>query len=117
MMHSFARHGRRPQAWWQFDAPPELVYDFETEKSSLFEAGLLTEPERDALLVFWRSEFERCHQPDFVYCEGPGQFWRGAPAREAHMRWCDCPASLIRQWTRERRNAPKAVDARSDPCG
>ena len=102
LLHMFSNHGRRPAAWWQFDAPEGLVYDFDRERSMLFEAGLLSKPERDALVEYWRSEFDRCHQPGFTLCIGPSG--SGREARAAHLAWADIPASLVKRWNAERRS-------------
>ena len=46
MLHSFAKHGRRPAGWWQCDPEAaELVYPgYDFERSYLFERGLLSDP-------------------------------------------------------------------------
>ena len=103
LMEIFARNGHRPWGWWVFEAPPELEFDYDRERSMLFEAGLLEPGEAAALVVYWREQFERCHEPGFGYCAGLGKWLTGQAAREAHLRWADVPASLIAQWHTERR--------------
>ena len=100
LMEAHARNGHRPYAWWMYDAPEGLEYDYETERSTLFEAGLLEPEEAAALVASWRAEFDRCHAPDFTYCGGPGLFLRGREAARRHLEWADVPASLIPQWSK-----------------
>jgi hypothetical protein len=108
LMAWFAHDGRRPAGWWEFDAPEGLVYDPDHEQSILYEAGLLTEPERDALLVYWREQFDRCHAPGWLgVCEGPGRWLKGREGRKAHLAWADVPKSLVERWTAERRSASR----------
>lgn len=105
IMASYAKGGRRPQAWWVYDAPEGLEFDYDTERSTLFEAGLLEVEEAAVLIAFWREQFDRCHAPDFTYCGGPGQFLKGREATRAHLAWADVPASLVKKWSAERRSA------------
>ena len=106
-MDLFAMRGRRPVAWWQYDAPiPYPGQDL--ERSALYEAGLLGEQEREQLVTEWREEFERAQVPGFGFCaglrpEGRGALWlTDAEAREAHHVWADIPASLVEQWRAQR---------------
>lgn len=108
LMGLFAKDGRRPQAWWTYDSPiPWPGYD--CERSTLFEAGLLGEEEREHLVEYWRKEFHKVNEPGFSYCagqrpDGRGALWLcGKAAREAHCRWADIPASLVAEWTMEPR--------------
>ena len=113
LMEAHGRHGHRPMAWWWFEAPESLgAYDYDTERSTLYEAGLLDVDEAAALVAYWREEFERAHAPGFAVCmgmgDGPkgGAIWlRGAQARQAHFEWCDLPKSLLDRWTAERKAA------------
>ena len=103
LMDMFATHGRRPMAWWRYDAPKGIQFDYDTERSTLYEAGQLSEPEAAALIAYWREEFERAQAPGFGYCAGPGKWLTGQAAREAHHAWADIPASLVERWgVRER---------------
>ena len=85
VMRLWGSHGRRPQAWWCFDAPGLGLEwpGYDHEQSYLFEAGILSEAERAELLTFWRCEFDRDH-------------------RSAHLNWADVPHSLRQQWQAER---------------
>jgi hypothetical protein len=85
VMRLFGRSGRRPQAWWCFDAP-ELGLQwpgFDRERSCLYDNGVLDEGEVAELVRFWRREFDRDRKP-------------------AHLNWADVPHSLRRQWQAER---------------
>jgi hypothetical protein len=104
LMTMFAKHGRRPAGWWEFEAP--FSRPFEHEASALYEADLLGEQERAELERAWRREFERSWRPGFFHCEGPGLIFRGAAARRAHYDWADIPAALVEAWTEERRHRP-----------
>ena len=91
------RHGRRPMAWWTFEAPIKFP-GYEHQQSALFEAGLLGEEEAATLVSEWREQFE-----------GPGRIFEGAPARKRHFRWADIPAPLVKRWTAQRRRRGRTV--------
>jgi hypothetical protein len=100
-------HGKRPIAWWLYEAPDDLDYPGpDLERSTLYEADLLTESEKAELLAQWRHEFDRAWRPDFFHCTG-SEFLEGEAARAAHFRWCDLPPSLLEEWTAERRQQRK----------
>jgi hypothetical protein len=96
------RHGRRPMAFWRFEAGDLRYPGHETERSTLYQAGLLGEEERRELLAEWRQEFERAQAPDFWFCLGSGRSLKGASARRAHYRWAGIPRELVREWTAQR---------------
>jgi hypothetical protein len=104
VMRLFANNGRRPQAWWCFDAPSlNLKYPgYDREQSYLYEHGVLDEAECAELLRFWRREFEQDRAPGFSLNDGE-QILRGARARAAHLAWADIPAGLVEEWSEERR--------------
>jgi hypothetical protein len=102
LMAMWACDGKRPVAWWQYESPAELYYPGpDYERSTLFEANLLSESEKAELLVYWRHEFDRANAPGFTHCAGPGKFLSGPQAREAHYRWADVPPTLIEEWSAE----------------
>jgi len=103
LMALWGKGGRRPLAWWCYEAG-ELDYPgYDFERSTLFEAGRLTVPERAELLAYWKREFDRACVPGFFICLGPGRFLANEEACAAHCRWADIPASLVEQWMAERR--------------
>jgi hypothetical protein len=102
LMGYWGCHGKRPQAWWLYEAPVELYYPGpDYERSTLFEFGLLAETERAELLANWRREFNRANAPGFFYCAGAGKFLDGEEARAAHYRWADIPDTLVEEWSAE----------------
>ena len=105
MLHMFGQDGRRPVAWWRFDAPEGLEFDYDTERSCLYEHNLLEPNEREELVAYWRSEFDKAREPGFALCvsSGPNGWLTGAAAKRAHYAWADVPQSLIEKWTNERR--------------
>src|SRR5262249_52795654 len=103
LMQLWGQHGRRPVAWWWFEAPEDLDYDYGCEQSALYEAGLLSETEKAELVARWKHEYDRSCRPGFFICLGPGRFLEGEEAREAHHRWADIPASLVEQWRRQQK--------------
>jgi hypothetical protein len=107
-MAHFAGHGKRPMGWWWFESPVPFPGYFK-QRSTLYEHNLLDVAERAELLAYWRQQFERAGQPHFFVCEGPGEFFEGAIARRKHYEWADIPASLVEQWTQERRRARKTI--------
>ena len=108
----WANNGRRPQAWWVFEAPQLGLKwpGYFREQSYLYEAGVLEEVERTELLSFWRAEFERSYRPGFFHHTG-SEILHGVRARRAHYRWADIPDGLVEAWTaahrrRGRQEAP-----------
>jgi hypothetical protein len=75
------------------------------ERSTLFEAGLLTKSEVKALTADWRAEFARAWQPDFFYIAGPCEIYQGESARQKHFAWTDIPSALVQQWEAARQRA------------
>jgi hypothetical protein len=59
LMELWGAHGRRQLAWWCYEAPADLDYDYSCEQSTLYEAGLLSETEMAELTVRWKYEFDR----------------------------------------------------------
>src|SRR6516164_7223274 len=90
VMRIWANNGRRPQAWWYFDAPGLGLKwpGYDRQQSYLFTAGVLAEAECDELLRFWRREFEFAQTPDFSLNDGK-QILQGDRARAAHYAWAD----------------------------
>jgi hypothetical protein len=117
IMAAWAKNGRRPQGWWEFEAPFPHP-DYECERSTLYEAGLLGEEEKAELAAWWREQFERTFKPHFFVCDGPGRIFEGAVARRKHFAWADIPRRLIDEWTRERqRRSNPRRDEKSSRCG
>ena len=102
------RHGRRPMAWWTFEAPIPFP-GYERQQSVLFEAGLLGQNEAATLVSEWRRQFERAYEPGFFHCAGPGRIFEGASARRQHFAWAGIPRALLAQWTKERRRRTRVV--------
>src|SRR5262249_19208812 len=87
-MHFFAYGGRRPQAWWRFEAP--FAYPgFNLEKSTLWAANLLGAAERRALEADWREEFNQSLAPGFTFRERCGDYLTGRAAHVAHLVFHD----------------------------
>jgi hypothetical protein len=100
--------GRRPQAWWHFDAGGLRYPGYDAEPASLWEAGLLSETERAALERSWQREFARAFAPNFFHCERGGNL-KGVRARRAHFRWMGAPRALLARWVKERRRQRKTI--------
>jgi hypothetical protein len=98
-------HGRRPAIWWELESGGLKYPGYDAEASTLWRAGLLGEAEKAELEAGWRRDFERAHDPDFFFCDGPGEFFEGAVARRKHFQWADIPIELVKRWTAERRQA------------
>jgi hypothetical protein len=98
-MARWGSNGRRPQAWWEFSAPPGLERAYATERSTLYDAGLLGIDEAARLEAEWRKEFDRAQT-----C------FRTDAERRRFYREIDLPDSLRKQWEAERRRR-----ARKDP--
>ena len=91
-MQLFAHGGRRPQAWWKFEAPFKYP-GFNLERSALWAAGLLGAAEARELEASWREEFDRSLAPDFTFLGLTGR-----EAHIAHLVFHDVPAALAEQW-------------------
>lgn len=92
LMEYWANGGRRPQAWWRFEAP--IPYPgFNLEKSTLWAAGLLGAAEARQLEADWRDEFNRSLEPDFTFLG-----LTGGNAHIANLVFHDVPAALAEQW-------------------
>jgi hypothetical protein len=97
----YAVPGRRVQGWWEFEAPAGLKRDYDTERSTLWAAGLLGDEERAELEREWRKEYQRAHQPNFVF-HGRAGILKGAEAIAAHLAWADVPLKLLTEWAAQR---------------
>jgi hypothetical protein len=91
--------GRRPLAWWQFDRPAGLKYDYDHERSILWRAGILDAEEKLDVETGWRKEFEAAYARSFY----------DAKRRRKHFRWADIPHELVKAWTAERRRHGKTI--------
>src|SRR5262249_37910165 len=87
LMERWGSSGRRPMAWWEFEAGDLRYPGYDRERSFLFERGLFADAERAELVPHWREEFDRAHSPGFFHCAGPGKFLDGDAARRAHFAW------------------------------
>ena len=117
-MAQWARGGRRPQAWWKFEAPNVgLCWPGPMcERSTLYVAGVLGEKEQAALVAEWRAAFDEVQGHDCSLCLGyvrPGDseptWLEGAAARRAHYREADIPRGLVRQWTAKHRRRAQTI--------
>jgi hypothetical protein len=99
LMENHGSRGRRPAAWWRYEAGDLRYPGYDLERSTLYEANVLAEAERAELLRYWREQFDRASAPGFFHCEGPGRFLHGAAARRAHCRWADIPPALVEAWS------------------
>jgi hypothetical protein len=102
------RHGRRPAAWWHFEAPIKYP-GYEREQSTLYAARLLSEAERDELVTWWKEQYERAWSAHFFHCEGPGRIFEGPAGRRKHFKWADIPKGLLVEWTKERRRRSRTI--------
>jgi hypothetical protein len=108
MLKTFGRPGRRPLAWWAFEATvPYPGYDRET--SVLYEIGALDADERAALERRWRVEFESAFDPDFFVAVSPSEILEGPPARRVQFASVDIPRSLVKAWTAKRKRRARAI--------
>jgi hypothetical protein len=66
VMELWGRDAKRPQGWWEFEAPALGLEwpGYEREPRYLFEAGILEEDEALALVQTWRNAFERGQKAD-----------------------------------------------------
>jgi hypothetical protein len=110
VMAKFANHGRRPDAWWRYEAPVPRPRDRDLEPPLLYRLGLLSEDELAVLMFEWRAQFDKAQQSEFEFCIGHKKrgdtfatFLEGSAARRAHYKWACIPPELVKQWSEERR--------------
>ena len=108
VMAQWAKNGRRPAGWWEFERPAGLSFNEDHEQSILWEAGILVGEEKAELEAWWWREFERAHSPDFFVSAG-GKVLYGAKARRKHFRDVDIPRVLIEAWTQGRRRRTRTI--------
>jgi hypothetical protein len=101
--------GRRAQAWWAFEAPAGLTFNYDTERSTLFAHGLVSDEEKEQLLAEWKAEFDKAQARGFALTLGPGAVLYGAAAGRAHYAWADIPGELIEEWTAEHRRRKQTI--------
>jgi hypothetical protein len=97
LMRLFAFGGRRPLAWWKFEAKIPWP-GFNRERSTLWEANLLGATERRQLEHDWHSEFVQSLAPNFTFRERDGHYLHGHEAHIANLVFHDVPAALAEQW-------------------
>jgi hypothetical protein len=95
-------NGRRPQGWYEFEAPPDLERVYARERSMLYGRGLLGIDEAARLEDEWRQGFD----------EAQTRFSTDAE-RERYYQEIDLPESLRKRWSaargrRERRHRSDA---------
>jgi hypothetical protein len=103
------RPGRRPDAWWDYEAPFRRPDEYEQEPARLYAAGLLDAEEKAELIADWRETFQSAQQPDFFICRGPDDFRHGAAARRAAYADAGIPRELVRQWTAAHQRRVKTI--------
>ena len=102
VMRLWGSHGRRPMAWWEFEAGDLAHPGYFRERSTLWRAGVLTEAERVEVEHAWRVEFDAARG-------------MGARERREHYEHHDIPDELIDQWQAERRKRKKLSQAAEAP--
>jgi hypothetical protein len=88
LMQLFANNGRRPQAWWKYEAPFKYP-GFDRERSVLWEANLLGAAEARDLEEHWQKAFYESLEPGFTF--------QGHTGLEAHLQYLifhDAPPDL-----------------------
>jgi hypothetical protein len=101
--------GKRPLAWWQYDAPPAVqdqLGNFDWEEEILWVNNLLRPDEKAELEHDWRQGFEAAWQPGFTHrhqIDGEAYWFEGRPARDLYWRWLRIPGPLLRHWKAQRR--------------
>jgi hypothetical protein len=104
-----AAAGRRPASFYEFEwegARPS----YDTERSTFWRLGLLSEAEKSVLEAEWRDEFDYAQEPDFSIAQPwPDEALKGHRARREHFAWADIPVELRQRWRAERRARRKSA--------
>jgi hypothetical protein len=102
VMRLWGSDGRRPQAWWEFEADGLKHPGYYREKSTLWRTpGVLTEEERIQVETEWRADFDAALAMD-------------ASERREHLELRDVPVELVKRWVKaaeraERRRQTRAI--------
>ena len=94
VMRLWGSHGRRPMAWWNFEAGDLEHPGYFRERSVLWRAGVLSQQERTELEHQWKVEFDAARGMD-------------ARARREHLKHHDVPDELVEAWTAARRRSKR----------
>jgi hypothetical protein len=106
IMELWGRHGRRPVAWWFFEAAekglPPRHPGLTHEQSILFEfSDALGADERAELEQWWRKQFDKTWDAGFSFCR-EGRIFTGDVARELAWIAMDLPVVLHARFMAER---------------
>jgi hypothetical protein len=103
-MLSTCRYGKRPAAWWNYEAPFAPPADRHLKPAMLFASKLLPPREAKQLHDYWRARYEQAYEngEGFVHCLGPDEWLHGDAARRAHFRMYGILPALVEQWEQER---------------
>jgi hypothetical protein len=74
----------------------------------LYDAGLLDERERAALIAEWKDDFDTAQELGFMLCTGNG-WLKGDEAKAAHYQWADIPETLVHKWAAERHRCARTI--------
>jgi hypothetical protein len=116
IMRLWGKGGRRPYAWWRYEAPEigglgkSGRRPYEHERSILYDFApqVLGAEEKLELEKEWRKEFDRTWAPGFSVCR-EGQVITGQGARELHWIWMDLPLVLHDKWMAERQRRDQVI--------
>ena len=118
LMALHAHNGRRPYAWWEFDAPRGARLRSGTPNNRrCSRLACSTRTSARSLLHGGASSSSGATRRAFSMCVGPNVPWlTGRAARLAHLAWADVPGLLGREvggatrasaWSAERKPRPK----------
>jgi len=115
IMHLWGKNGRRPLAWWLYEAPQYGMpprHPGEHQQSILFEfpefAGVLSERERIELETHWKKEFDKTWAAGFSFFK-EGRIFTGEVARELHWLWVDLPPPVLEKFMAGRQRRSHAI--------
>jgi hypothetical protein len=103
-----SRAGRRPAAWWDYDAEIARPNGDDCQEPALYKAGLLSESELAELMPWWREQYDEAYELSFEFCTGQDEqrqaVWlKGAAAKRAQYKWAGIPPEIIKRWNSRRR--------------
>jgi hypothetical protein len=107
MLERYGSDGKRPFYWWQFEAETAGIKfkfpgDWDRQEQLLYQAGVLSEQEREQLTTHWRKLFDEA------------QALRSLACKRA-LRRSGIPQSLLMRWTKERRTGGNPPHAAENP--
>ena len=102
VMRLWGSHGRRPMAWWEFDAGDLKHPGYDRERSTLWRPAC--SPNRSAPSSRPSGGGSSSTRTGPISSSAPAaRFFMATPPVQAHLAWADVPIELAQRWAAARR--------------